>query len=121
ADTIRAVGIGAVFVPEAHRGHGHARALIEAVVGEAEDLGYRAAFLHSEIDPKMYDRLGFVRLRAREHAIATLDLPREGELEARLATDDDLDRMIAWREASFASDARATRHARTRAIWRYFR
>jgi GNAT superfamily N-acetyltransferase len=53
------LGIGAVFTPNAERGRGHARALIDAMIAEAEARGCRLALLFSEIGPRYYEGLGF--------------------------------------------------------------
>lgn len=63
------VGIGAVFTPAASRGHGHARALVEAITASAADEGAALALLFSEIDPAYYAALGFVAVPRREQTI----------------------------------------------------
>src|SRR5688500_6940413 len=49
------VGIGAVFTPEAARGRGHARAIVEEILAAATTDGARLALLFSEIDPAYYE------------------------------------------------------------------
>ncbi|MDQ3069075.1 MAG: GNAT family N-acetyltransferase [Acidobacteriota bacterium] len=75
---VRALGIGAVFTPAAHRGRGHAAALIEALVAEAADQGSRYALLFSEIGSEFYARLGFTPLPIDETMIELKVQPREG-------------------------------------------
>ncbi len=53
------VGLGAVFTPEASRGRGHARALIDAMIDDARARGCEHALLFSEIGAAYYERLGF--------------------------------------------------------------
>ena len=52
------VGIGAVFTPPEHRGHGHAAVLLSRSRGGHRD-GAAMAMLFSEIAPAYYERLGF--------------------------------------------------------------
>ena len=117
----RALGIGAVFTAPSERGRGYAPTLIRAMTDEARQLGYAAAILYSDIDPAYYARLGFVALPALDHACLTQALPTESPLAFRPANDGDLDRMIAWHEASWAAVPRAIRPRRSRARWRFFR
>jgi GNAT superfamily N-acetyltransferase len=53
------VGVGAVFTPAPFRGHGHARAIIDALLDAARADGAELALLFSEIGPNYYIRLGF--------------------------------------------------------------
>jgi len=117
----RVFGIGAVFTPEAERGRGHAPALIRALHAEARDLGYAAAILYSDIDPAYYARLGFLALPAVDHFASPDALPTVGALAFRPAEEADLDRLIAWHEASWAASPEAIRPMRSRALWRFFR
>src|SRR5262245_28908658 len=52
----KAVGIGAVMVPDSERRHGHATAMLRAMMEEGRDLGYGAALLYSNIDPRFYEK-----------------------------------------------------------------
>ena len=54
-----AVGIGAVFTPQAARGRGHATRLIEQLCDDARADGCALAVLFSEIGSAYYERLGF--------------------------------------------------------------
>lgn len=56
----RALGIGAVFTPPAHRGRGSARELIARMLDTAVTEGQEFAMLFSEISPAFYERLDFV-------------------------------------------------------------
>lgn len=73
-----AVGIGAVFTPEAHRGRGHARALIEAMLERGAADGAEYALLFSEIDPDYYASAGFVPVPRHELTVRTLPGSRPG-------------------------------------------
>lgn len=117
----RVLGIGAVFTPEAERGRGHAPALLRAVIAEAADLGYAAAILYSDIDAAYYARLGFVALPALDHFAPPSALPSADPLAFRPANEADLDRLIAWHEASWAASPDAFRAMRSRSLWRFFR
>src|SRR5207248_2393874 len=86
---MRAVGIGAVMVPQAERGGGASLVMLRAMMEEGRDLGYDAALLYSNIDPGFYTKLGFVTLPAKQH-IATLEaLPAKGALTWRLGNAED--------------------------------
>jgi GNAT superfamily N-acetyltransferase len=62
----RACIIGAVFTPVAHRGQGHASALMQAVLDRARDDGDGPAILFSDIGTSYYASLGFRELPAEE-------------------------------------------------------
>jgi predicted N-acetyltransferase YhbS len=74
ADRHPAVGIGAVFTPEAERGRGHARALVHAMIEDAARRGSRFALLFSEIGAAYYEALGF-RMVPRQ--LLALDIARK--------------------------------------------
>lgn len=116
----RVLGIGAVFTKESERGKGHAPALIRAMIREAKDLGYAAAILYSDIDTAYYARLGFTALTAVDHFALTVALPDTSALAFRPAGKGDLDRLIAWYEASWAASPEALRPMRSRALFRFF-
>ena len=56
---VRALGIGAVFTPEAQRARGYATQTIERLCEAARADGAQLAMLFSEIGPEYYTRLGF--------------------------------------------------------------
>ena len=62
---LRALGIGAVFTPEAFRGRGYASAMIGMALDESRRGGFDFAYLFSDIHPKFYRDLGFVELPSR--------------------------------------------------------
>ena len=113
-----AMGIGAVFTREDARGRGHAATMIREMLREARAFGAAAAWLHAEIDPAYYARLGFVELPGLSHRSTAAALPAEDPLEFRPAAPDDIARMIGWYEAAF--DRGWLRPARSHALWRYF-
>ncbi len=57
---------GAVFTPEAHRGHGHAAKLIRWVRDYYAAQGELDFILYSDIDPAYYQKLGFQGLPSYE-------------------------------------------------------
>ena len=63
----RIAGIGALFTAPAHRGRGHARALVEHLLERAAGDGADLALLFSIIGADYYRRLGF-------ETVATIDL-----------------------------------------------
>lgn len=64
-ERLRAIGIGAVFTPENHRGQGYASAMLAMALDEARASGTDFAFLFSDIHPQFYKELGFVELPSR--------------------------------------------------------
>jgi GNAT superfamily N-acetyltransferase len=56
---VATVGFGAVFTPEAHRGHGHAAELLRVVMAHEQTRGTRLALLYTDIGPGYYEQLGF--------------------------------------------------------------
>jgi GNAT superfamily N-acetyltransferase len=120
-ETVRAVGIGAVFTRRTARGQGVASTLLEAVMHEAQDLGYAAALLYSDIDPAFYARLGFVALPARDWTIEPGGLPTRGALAVRPALPRDEPRLLDWYERAWRqSHPSFLRPARSPALWRFF-
>jgi len=63
---VTVLGIGAVFTQPAHRGRGHAAALIRQLLARAAANGVDLALLFSEIGPSYYQRLGFSVLPASD-------------------------------------------------------
>lgn len=76
--TVRLLGLGAVFTPEARRGHGYARELIRRVLESAANEGFGLALLFSEIDPRYYERLGFRSLPINQVALSVRPGKRAG-------------------------------------------
>lgn len=64
-NVLRCIGIGAVFTPQEHRGHGYASAMLAIALDEARKSGIDFAYLFSDIHPQFYKDLGFVELSSR--------------------------------------------------------
>jgi len=73
--TFRAVGIGAVFTPEAERGRGYATAFLGALLDTERANGTDFVYLFSDIHPAFYERLGFVQLPSRAILLRADALP----------------------------------------------
>ncbi len=58
-------GIGAVYVPEEHRGHDYARQMLDQLADLCMDEGFDALTLNSDIDPDYYAELGFQQFDAK--------------------------------------------------------
>jgi GNAT superfamily N-acetyltransferase len=114
-----AVGIGAVFTREDARGRGHAAALLREILGEAREAGASAAWLHAEIDPAYYARLGFLELPGSAYRASAADLPDREPLQIRPASPEDIERLLAWYDAAYPPGP-WLRPARWPHMWRYF-
>ena len=96
-DAIRLIGIGAVFTPPAHRGHGLARELIERMLERAWADGVDAALLFSEIGPAYYARLGFRAIPTANLRLRVIESVRYGAPATMVRGGDDRDfAAIAW-------------------------
>ena len=69
-------GIGAVYTPRAHRGQGHARAMLSAVLALMPSEGMSGAVLFSDIGVEYYQRLGFHPLPSHEFSVSLEAVPR---------------------------------------------
>ena len=87
------VGIGAVFTPEAARGRGHARAIVDEILAAATNDGARLALLFSEIDPSYYESGGFVAVPRRELVIRVKEKPGAPMILVRAAEERDIPAM----------------------------
>jgi GNAT superfamily N-acetyltransferase len=72
------LGLGAVFTQPEHRGHGHARVLIERLVDKAAEQDAGAALLFSEIGPDYYRPLGFEPIVTSESIVRVVEPARRG-------------------------------------------
>ena len=100
----RALGIGAVFTPPAHRGRGCARELLTRMLDTAVTEGQEFAMLFSEISPAFYERLDFVPVPLVESTFE-VDRKRGGAPAMLVRSGDDTDlpaivEMSAARSAS---------------------
>jgi GNAT superfamily N-acetyltransferase len=77
-EPVRVVGLGAVFTQPAHRGHGHARELIDRLLEQAAADGADLAVLFSEIGPAYYARLGFEPLVTNNLTVRITESDRHG-------------------------------------------
>ncbi len=59
---VEALGFGAVFTREEHRGQGHAGRMLRTLMDEARAGGTAIALLFSDIGPSLYADLGFTAL-----------------------------------------------------------
>lgn len=57
-------GIGSVATAIQHRKKGYSSQLINGVCADLKSSGYRGVYLHSDIDPEFYKRLGFIPVSA---------------------------------------------------------
>jgi GNAT superfamily N-acetyltransferase len=81
-EQLRAIGIGAVFTPEEHRGHGYASAMLGLALDEARREGFDFAYLFSDIHPQFYKDLGFIELPSR-----SISLRADALQDGRVAMD----------------------------------
>ncbi|MFP6686111.1 MAG: GNAT family N-acetyltransferase [Polyangiaceae bacterium] len=99
AGDVSAMGIGAVFTPETHRGHGLAPSMLAEAMRRAKTRDVKLAILFSEIDARFYERLGFRVLPAHTFHASVADLPEDPDLE--LTPCDDFSLMLKLYDASF--------------------
>ena len=86
----RVLGIGAVFTPESQRGRGRAPELITRMMARAEQEGYQAALLFSEIGAPYYEQMGFTVI-PRETLTLDVHFPRQGPPATLVRVGEDLD------------------------------
>lgn len=124
--TVSVLGIGAVQTPAVERGHGHAAALVAAMLARAAADGAAVAVLFSEIGAAYYERLGFCRVPRRTVSLAVIPgqgapatLVRAGEdtdlphLEALHARSDGAARFFPVRTRDLIQHSVAKRRARS--------
>jgi len=85
------VGIGAVFTPPEHRGHGYAAVLLQQVLDRARDDGAAMAMLFSEIAPAYYERLGFAIVPMQQALVGVPFKPGAPAVLVRAGEPRDLD------------------------------
>ena len=102
--SVRVVGLGAVFTNPAHRGRGVARDLIERMLARATEGGADLALLFSEIGADYYARSGFEAIHAKELTLRVKESDRRGAPATlvRAATEDDLADIVAMGETRAA-------------------
>jgi predicted N-acetyltransferase YhbS len=75
---VRTLGLGAVFTPEAHRGHGYSRELLRRLLESSAGEGFGLSLLFSEIDPRYYEHLGFRSLPTTQVTLSVEPLRGSG-------------------------------------------
>jgi GNAT superfamily N-acetyltransferase len=78
---LRAMGIGAVFTPQEHRGHGYATAMLGLALDQARREGFDFAYLFTDIHPQFYKQLGFIELPSRSISLRA-DSLRDDRIDA---------------------------------------
>lgn len=73
------VGLGAIYTPEAHRGKGYARTLLDLLKEEAWAQGRDGMLLFSDIGSDFYGSCGFLEMSA---ATFTLEINADGRVNA---------------------------------------
>jgi predicted N-acetyltransferase YhbS len=76
-ERLRAIGIGAVFTPQEHRGHGYATAMLALAMDDARRQGFDLAYLFTDIHPQFYKDLGFIELPSRSISLRADNLRDE--------------------------------------------
>ena len=104
SEIVAVVGIGAVFTPEALRGRGHARVLIDLMIQDAEARGCRYALLFSEIGAPYYESMGF---RTMPRAMQSIEIVRKPGAPATFVRSGEASDLaeIANINRGYASDA----------------
>ena len=87
-DTIKTIGLGAVFTPEARRGHGYGGELLRQMMDQAAAEGFGLALLFSEISPGYYERLGFRQLPTNQVSLSVRPGRRPGPLMISMRSGD---------------------------------
>jgi len=88
---VRVLGLGALFTQPAHRGRGHARRLVEQIIGRASQQGFGLALLFSEIGTEYYAPLGFAPIEMRDVILRVIESPRYGAPATMIRGGDDRD------------------------------
>ena len=98
---LRIAGIGALFTAPAHRGRGHARALVERLLERSADEGATAALLFSIIGGDYYAGLGFEPIATPDLSLRVVEDTRRGApmTLVRAGEDRDLPDIVAMGRA----------------------
>lgn len=88
---IRVFGLGAVFTQPQHRGHHHARALLERLLERAAGEGFDLALLFSEIGADYYVSLGFTAIPTFSQSLRVREDARRGAPATLVRAGDDRD------------------------------
>ena len=115
---LRAVGIGAVYTPEQHRGRGYASAMLAMLLDRSRGDGFDLAYLFSDIRPQFYTDIGFRALPSRSYSARTDRLSKVRVEVERLEEND-------WTAVRRCFDLCARRRvwgfARTPLVWDWIR
>ena len=93
-ESMRVLGIGAVFTPPHERGRGAAADLIQAMMAAAAADGYSAALLFSEIGAAYYERLGFRVISRDTLTLSVTHKPGAPAALLRAGEDADLPHLV---------------------------
>jgi predicted N-acetyltransferase YhbS len=115
---LRAVGFGAVFTPDEHRGRGYASVMLAMALDQARKDGYDLAYLFSDIRPQFYAAVGFETIPSRHFSLRADVLPAE-RLELGPLGEDDWMRVRRVFEAG--EGQRNAAFLRTLATWSWIR
>jgi len=98
---LRIAGIGALFTAPAHRGRGHARALVERLLERAAGEGATVALLFSIIGARYYAALGFEPIATPDLSMRVIEDTRRGApmTLVRAGEDRDLPDIVAMGRA----------------------
>jgi len=115
---LQAIGIGAVFTPEAFRGRGYASAMLAMEMDRAVGEGIDLTYLFSDIRPQFYTPLGFVALPSRSMSVRADALPATRVEVARL---EERDWLGVARCFDLGERHRAWAFVRTPLVWEWLR
>ena len=115
---LRALGIGAVFTPEAFRGRGYASVMLGHALDRAKADGYDLAYLFSDIRPQFYEPLGFRTLASREISLRADTLGKRRLEVVRL---EDSDWSGVRRCFELCSRLAPSGFTRTQLVWEWIR
>lgn len=87
-ERVKAMGLGAVFTPEARRGRGYGGELLRQMMDAAAGEGFGLALLFSEIAPSYYEHLGFRLLPTNQVSLSVRPGKRLGPLAIAMRSGD---------------------------------
>ncbi|KAI9280617.1 hypothetical protein BC943DRAFT_330764 [Umbelopsis sp. AD052] len=96
AQQAKCMGIGSVFCPVEHRGHGYASQMLKLLHQQFEkDPTVRASNLYSDIGPVFYDRLGWKTMPSKEIVIAAEPSLAVPDHVKAITSSEEIERLIA--------------------------
>jgi predicted N-acetyltransferase YhbS len=87
-ERVKVLGLGAVFTPQAHRGHGYGAELLRLMMDAAAAEGFGLALLFSEIAPSYYEHLGFRLVPTNQVSLSIRPGKRPGPLAISMRSGD---------------------------------